>query len=44
MRNIPVAAMRIGQIEMKTDSPGKLPPTMKGNPTYQHMKKTITRV
>jgi hypothetical protein len=26
MRNIPVAAMRNGQIEMKTGSPGKLPP------------------
>jgi hypothetical protein len=26
MRNIPVAAMINGQIEMKTGSPGKLPP------------------
>jgi len=26
MRNIPVAAMKNGQIEMKTSSPGKLPP------------------
>jgi len=26
MRNIPVASMRNGQIEMKTGLPGKLPP------------------